>query len=141
MAGRQALASASDSVSPGFDAVVVNHAIRVNGIKEMTITKLDVLNDFDKIKICVGYRLNGKIIHQVPSNPDQLAKVEPVYEELTGWKSDIRDVREFSALPQKAQRYLGRIEELTGTKTSMVSTGSERNETIGVKNPFLETSR
>jgi len=124
-----------------FDAVVVNHAIRVNGIKEMTITKLDVLNDFDRIKICVGYRLNGKVIHQVPSNPDQLARIEPVYEELAGWKSDIRDVREFSALPPKAQHYLARIEELTGTKIAMVSTGSERNETIGVKNPFLETSR
>lgn len=124
-----------------LDAVVVNHAIRVNGVKELTITKLDVLNDFDKIKICVGYRLKGKIIHQVPSNQDQLANAEPVYEELDGWKSDIRGVRKLSALPQKAQRYLRRIEELTQTKVAMVSTGSERNETIGVKNPFLKRSR
>ncbi len=124
-----------------FDAVVVNHAIRVNGITELTITKLDVLNDFGKIKICVGYRLNGKTIHQVPSNPDHLAGVEPVYEELEGWNADIRGVREFTALPKRAQQYLRRIEALTGTPIGMVSTGSERDETMGVKNPFVERSR
>ena len=124
-----------------FDAVVVNHAIRVNGIKELTITKLDVLNDFGKIKICVGYRVNGKIIHQVPSNADHLANVVPVYEELEGWNADIRGVREISGLPQKAQQYLRRIEALTGASIGMVSTGSERDETMGVKNPFVERSR
>ena len=124
-----------------FDAVVVNHAIRVNGIKELTITKLDVLNDFGQVKICVGYRLKGKIIHQVPSNPDHLANVVPVYEELEGWNADIRGVREISGLPQKAQQYLRRIEALTGTPIGMVSTGSERDETMGVKNPFAERSR
>jgi adenylosuccinate synthase len=124
-----------------FDTVVVNHAIRVNGIKELTITKLDVLNDFGQVKICVGYRLKGKIIHQVPSNPDHLANVVPVYEELEGWNADIRGVREISGLPQKAQQYLRRIEALTGTPIGMVSTGSERDETMGVKNPFAERSR
>ncbi len=123
-----------------FDAVVVNHAIRTSGIKELTITKLDVLNDFKQIKICVGYRLNGKILHQVPSNPDHLAHVVPVYEELEGWNADIRGVREISALPGKAQQYLRRIEALTGTPVGMVSTGSERDETMGVRNPF-EISR
>ncbi len=123
-----------------FDAVVVNHAVRVNGIKELTITKLDVLNGFDKIKVCVGYRLNGNVTEQIPSNVDRLAAAKPVYEEMDGWKTDIRGVREFSALPEKARRYLQRIEELTQTKIQMVSTGSERNETIGIKNPFIEKS-
>jgi adenylosuccinate synthase len=121
-----------------FDAVVVNHAIRVNGIKSLTITKLDVLNDFDGIRVCVGYRLNGKVIQQVPSNPDRLTEVEPVYEDLDGWNTDIEGVREFSSLPKKAQHYLRRIEKLTRTKIMMISTGSERNETIGVKNPFIK---
>jgi adenylosuccinate synthase len=119
-----------------LDTVVVNHAIRVNGIRQLTITKLDVLNDFDPIRICTGYRLAGKVIHQVPSNPDRLAEVEPVYEEMAGWKKDIRGIREFSDLPGKAREYLRRIEKLTQTKITMVSTGSERNETIGVKSPF-----
>jgi adenylosuccinate synthase len=119
-----------------LDTVVVNHAIRVNGIRGLTITKLDVLNDFDRIKICVGYRLGGKTVYQVPSNPDRLEEVTPIYEDLEGWHTDIQGVRAFSDLPRKAQRYLRRIEKLTRTPIVMVSTGSERNETIGVQNPF-----
>ncbi len=114
-----------------FDAVVVNHSIRVNGIREMTITKLDVLNDFDKIKICVGYRLNGKVIHQVPSNLGMLKHAEPVYEELEGWKTEIRGVRRFFRPSPNAQRYLRRIEELTQTKILMVSVGGERTRPSG----------
>ena len=120
-----------------LDTVVLNHAIRVSGITGLTITKLDVLNDFDPIPICTAYRLAGKVIHHLPSNPGRLAEVEPVYEEMDGWKEDIRGIREFSALPGKARKYLRRIEKLTGTKVGMVSTGSERNETIGVRNPFV----
>jgi len=120
-----------------FDAVVVNHSIRVNGIREVVITKLDVLNDFEKIKICVGYRSNGKVFQHVPSNLEMLNRSEPVYEELVGWKTEIKGVRSFSDLPQNAQRYIQRIEELIGTKITMISVGSERNETIAVKNPFL----
>ena len=120
-----------------FDAVVVNHSIRISGIREIVITKLDVLNDFEKIKICVGYRFNGKVFHHVPSNLEMLNRSEPVYEELSGWKTEIRGVRNFSDLPQNAQRYIQRIEELIGTKITMISVGSERNETIAVRNPFL----
>jgi adenylosuccinate synthase len=123
-----------------FDAVVVNHSIRVNGIQKMTITKLDVLNEFDKIKVCVGYRLNGNAFSHVPSNLEMLGRCEPVYEELDGWKTEIKGARNFSDLPPNAQRYIRRIEELIQTKITMISVGSERNETIGVKNPFLETS-
>ena len=119
-----------------FDAVVVNHSIRINGIGQVAITKLDVLNDFEKIKICVGYRINGKVFHHVPSSIEMLNRSEPVYEELSGWKTEIKGVRDFSDLPQNAQRYLQRIEELIGTKITVISVGSERNETIVVSNPF-----
>lgn len=120
-----------------FDAVVVNHAIRINGIQEVVITKLDVLNDFDKVKICVGYRVNGKVLHHVPSHLDILESSEPVYEELDGWRREVKGAKKISELPVQAQGYLKRIEELTHVKIAMVSVGSERNETIETKNPFL----
>jgi adenylosuccinate synthase len=123
-----------------FDAVVVNHSLRVNGIREMVITKLDVLNDFDTIKICVGYRVNGKVIYHVPSNLEILKRSEPVYETLRGWKTEIKGARHFKDLPLKAQQYLKRIEKLIGIKIAMISVGSERNETIEVKSPFLKQS-
>ena len=121
-----------------FDAVVVNHSIRINGIREMAITKLDVLNNFEKIKVCVGYRLNGKVIHHVPSNLEMLQSSEPVYEEVNGWDTEIKGARNFSDLPYNAQRYIRRIEELINTKITMISVGPERNETIEVKDPFLD---
>jgi len=119
-----------------FDAVVVNHAIRINGIGETAITKLDVLNDFDKIKICVGYCVNGKVIQHIPSSLKLLEGCEPVYEELEGWRGEIKGAKKISDLPPQAQRYLKRIEELIHVKITMVSVGSERNETIEIKNPF-----
>jgi adenylosuccinate synthase len=102
----------------------------------MTITKLDVLNDFDKIKVCVGYRMNGKIYRHIPSNLEMFKYAEPVYEEMDGWKTEIKGARKFSDLPPNAQRYIRKIEELIGTKITMISVGSERNETIEVKNLF-----
>lgn len=123
-----------------FDAVVVNHSIRVNGIREIVITKLDVLNDFDTIKICVGYRVDGKVFDHVPSNFEILKNSEPVYEEMRGWKTEIQGVRDFKDLPTNAKRYLKRIGKLIGTKITMISVGSERDETVEVKNPFLKKS-
>lgn len=119
-----------------FDAVVVNHAIRINGIEEMAITKLDVLNEFDTLKICVGYRINGKTIHHVPSHLELMERSEPIYEELEGWRRDLRGAKTVSELPVQTQRYLKRIEELTRVKITIVSIGSERDETIVLKNPF-----
>ena len=103
-----------------FDAVVVNHAIRINGIGETAITKLDVLNDFDKIKICVGYCVNGKVIQHIPSSLKLLEGCEPVYEELEGWRGEINGAKKISDLPPQAQRYLKRIEELIHVKITMV---------------------
>jgi adenylosuccinate synthase len=119
-----------------FDAVVVNHSIRLNGIREMVITKLDVLNDFGTIRICVGYRADGKVFHHVPSNLELLKRSEPVYEELKGWKTEIKGARDFKDLPPDARRYLKRIEKLIGTRMTMISVGSERSETVRVRNPF-----
>jgi adenylosuccinate synthase len=123
-----------------FDAVVVNHSIRINGIREMVITKLDVLNDFDTINVCVGYRADGNVFYHVPSNLEILKRSEPVYEELSGWETEIKGARNFKDLPSKARRYLKRIEKLIGTKITMISVGSERDETVEVKNPFLRRS-
>src|SRR4030042_34920 len=120
-----------------FDANVVRHSVRMSDIRKMTITKLDVLSGFEKIKVCVGYRLNGKVIETVPSNLDLLNRCEPVYEELDGWKTEIKGGKNLSDLPQNAQRYLRRLEELVGAKIDMVSVGSERNDTLGVRNPFV----
>ena len=121
-----------------FDANIVRHSVRMSDIRKMTITKLDELCGLDKIKVCVGYRLNGKVIDTVPSNLDVLNRCEPVYVELDGWKTEIKGGKNLSDLPQNAQRYLRRLEELVGAKIEMVSVGSERNETLGVKNPFLD---
>jgi adenylosuccinate synthase len=107
----------------------------------MAITKLDVLNDLDKIKICVAYRMNGKVIRHVPSNLEILNSSEPIYEELDGWKTEIRGGRRFSDLPPRAQRYIRRIEELIHAKVAMVSVGEERDETIEVKSPFSKVKR
>jgi adenylosuccinate synthase len=119
-----------------FDAVVVNHSIRLNGIRKIVMTKLDVLNDFDTIKVCVGYRADGKVLRHVPSNLEILKHSEPVYEELKGWRTEIKDARKYRDLPPNARRYLRRIEELIHAKIFMISVGSERDETVGVRNPF-----
>jgi adenylosuccinate synthase len=119
-----------------FDAVVVNHSIRTSGIKELVLTKLDVLNEFDRVRLCVAYRVNGKTLRHVPANLDRMNQAEPVYEEMDGWETEIKGIRNFKDLPLNAKRYIGRIEELTETKVTMVSVGSERSETIGARNPF-----
>jgi len=121
-----------------FDAVVVNHAVRINGIQGITITKLDVLNDFDRLKICTGYRIHGRVVHHFPSNLDLLKSAEPIYEALEGWKTELRGIRKISDLPRNARRYLRRIEELIRTRIIMVSVGEERHETIVIRHPFAE---
>ncbi len=119
-----------------FDAVVVNHAVRLNGIQAVAITKLDVLNDFDKVKICVGYRIGNEVFHHVPTNLKILESSEPIYEELEGWKGEIKGAQQIEDLPIQARRYLKRIEELIRAKVVMVSIGSERDETIEMGHPF-----
>ena len=119
-----------------FDAVVVKHAARVNGLSGLALTKLDVLDSLDKIRICTGYRWNEKVLGHVPSSITVWEGLEPVYEELDGWQEDVRGARRFSDLPANAQEYIRRLEEIVETEIILISVGSERDETIFLKNPF-----
>jgi len=119
-----------------FDAVVLRYAVRVNGLTGVAITKLDVLDDFDTIKICTGYLYNGKPIDEIPATLDIFAACVPVYEEMPGWKTNISQVTSFDALPENARKYVKRLEELTGCEIVMVSVGPRRTETISLRNPF-----
>ena len=109
-----------------FDAVAVKYASRLNGCDQLSLMKLDVLDGFDTIKICVAYELNGKKIDYFPSN---LEDVTPIYEELKGWDSVV-GCKEFNLLPNEAKKYIERIEELTKTKVGIISTSPEREDTI-----------
>lgn len=119
-----------------FDAVIVRHSVRVNGLSGLALTKLDVLDSLDKIRICTGYRWNEKVLGRVPSSIPVWEDLEPVYEELDGWQEDVRGARRFSDLPANAQRYIRRLEEIVETEIILISVGSERDETIFLKNPF-----
>jgi len=119
-----------------FDAVVLRYAVRVNGLTGVAITKLDVLDDFDTIKICTGYLYNGKPVDEIPATLDVFAACVPVYEEMPGWKTNISQITTFDALPENARNYVKRLEELTGCEIVMVSVGPRRTETISLRNPF-----
>ncbi|MGE0883393.1 MAG: adenylosuccinate synthase [Blastocatellales bacterium] len=113
-----------------FDAVVARYAVMVNGLNALALTKLDVLDDLDEIKICVAYRINGKETDQVPYDADQMNSAEPVYETMPGWKSRTVGVSNLDELPQQAKDYITRLSELSGAPFAFISTGAERNETI-----------
>ncbi|WP_298270220.1 adenylosuccinate synthase [Geobacter sp.] len=119
-----------------FDAMVVRFAVRVNGLTGVALTKLDVLNDFDAIRICTGYLYDGKPLEELPSNLAVFEKCTPVYEEMPGWRSDISGARAFDELPGAAQRYVKRLEELIGCPIVLVSVGPGRDQTITIRNPF-----
>ncbi len=119
-----------------FDAMVVRFAVRVNGLTGVALTKLDVLNDFDTIRICTGYLYDGKPLEELPSNLAVFEKCTPVYEEMPGWKSDISSARAFDELPGAARRYVKRLEELIGCPIVLVSVGPGRDQTITIRNPF-----
>ncbi len=119
-----------------LDAVILRRAVAINGISGLCVTKLDVLDSFDKLKICVGYRCDGEILQTPSMDAARLARFEPVYEELPGWQTSTLGVDEFTKLPPNAQRYLRRIEELAEVKIAMISTGPDRNETIVLDKMF-----
>jgi adenylosuccinate synthase len=120
-----------------LDALILRYAARVNGLSGLAITKLDVLTGFEKLQIAVAYKLrNGKTVTEFPSDPDLLREVEPVYEELPGWKEQLVDLREYDELPLNARRYVERVEQLVGVESIAVSVGPERGQTIVRKNPF-----
>ena len=119
-----------------FDAVMVRQAGRIAGIDGMALTKLDVLDGFELLKVCTGYRLGGGQIDRFPSSPAEQAEVEPVYEEIEGWAESTEGARSWAQLPPKAVKYIKRLEELTGIPVATISTSPEREDTILVRDPF-----
>ncbi len=119
-----------------FDAVVVKHSLRLSGLTDLAITKLDVLGGLKKIKICTAYKYKGKTIKEYPSSLRMQQECEPVYEEVKGWNEDISMVKEVSDLPKNAYRYIKLIEQLVGVDACMISLGNERSQTMMFKNPF-----
>ena len=119
-----------------FDAVVARHAVRLNGLNGMAVTKLDVLTGFKTIRICVAYELDGKRIDEVPASVAQYNAVRPLYEEFPGWDEPLAKARSLDDLPTNAQRYLTALEELTATPIFMVSVGARRQDTIILRNAF-----
>ena len=121
-----------------FDSIIVKHAVETAGIDGIALTKLDVLDGFEKIKICVGYELDGKTIDYFPTSTDEQFIVKPIFEELDGWKDSTQGARLWNDLPAEAIKYVKRLEELVGTTVSLLSTSPEREDTILVKDPFQD---
>ncbi len=120
-----------------LDTVLVKQSVRLSGISGLTITKLDILTGIEKLKICVGYKLNDEVYtDHVPADITQFEQCRPVYEEMDGWTEDIGQARSMDDLPRNARRYVERLEELTGVKAIAVSVGAGREETIILENPF-----
>ncbi|MBE8955688.1 MAG: adenylosuccinate synthase [Quinella sp. 2Q5] len=119
-----------------LDACVVKYAGQLSGTDYMAVTRLDILDTFDEIKMCTAYRVDGSIINEIPASLKVLAKVEPVYETFAGWKSDISSARRWEDLPANARRYLERMAEVTGIALGIVSVGPNRDQTIVLKNIF-----
>jgi adenylosuccinate synthase len=113
-----------------FDAVIARYAVMINGLDALALTKLDVLDELDELKICVGYRLDGRETDEVPYDANQMAQAEPIYETWPGWRERTVGISNFTELPAKAQSYIRRLEELSGAPFAFISTGAERNETI-----------
>ncbi len=119
-----------------FDAVLVRQTVKTNGINGIALTKLDVLDGLDELKICVGYRLDGKEIDYLPASQSQQARVEPIYITLEGWKESTVGARSWADLPAQAIKYVRQVEELIGAPVALLSTSPERDDTILVTDPF-----
>jgi adenylosuccinate synthase len=116
--------------------VILNNAVRLNGLTGMAITKLDVLGGLDRIEICTAYRHKGRVMDTFPASLKVLAECEPVYETIAGWSEDISGIDRYEKLPDPVKRYLARIEELAGVPIQIISVGPQRDQTIVVENPF-----
>ena len=119
-----------------FDGVAMRRAAQVNSISGLCITKLDVLDGLDTLKICTGYQYNGNTIDLPPIGADAFEKCEAIYEEMPGWKESTVGVRKLEELPQNARNYLDRLAEVVGVPVDIISTGPERDETIVLRNPY-----
>ncbi len=119
-----------------FDGVLVRQTIKISGINGIALTKLDVLDELDTIKMCIAYELNGKKIDYLPAAVDDQLKVKPIYKEFKGWKSPTKGIKEFEKLPENAKVYVKELEKFVEAKISSISTSPERKDTILIENPF-----
>ena len=119
-----------------FDGVLVRQTIKVSGINGIALTKLDVLDELNEIKMCTHYELNGKKIDYLPSAVEDQLKVIPIYQVFDGWKSSTKGIKNFDELPENAKKYIYAIEDFIGAKISSISTSPEREDTILLENPF-----
>ncbi len=121
-----------------FDAVMVRQAVAISGINGIALTKLDVLDGFDEVKICTGYKIDGREYDYLPASPSLQAQVEAVYETLPGWQETTAGIRELEALPKAAREYVKRVETLIEAPIALLSTSPERDDTILMRHPFGE---
>ncbi len=120
-----------------FDAVLVRQTAITGGIDGIALTKLDILDTFKSIEVCVGYTLDGKTLDYLPADANDQARLTPVYETMEGWNSSTRGARSWADLPAAAIKYVRRIEELIGAPVALLSTSPDRDDTIMVRDPFL----
>ena len=119
-----------------FDAVLVRQTIKISGINGIALTKLDVLDELDEIKMCTSYKLNGKKLDYLPAGAEDQFKIKPIYETFPGWKENTKGVRNIENLPDKAKKYIYALEDFIEAKISSISTSPEREDTILLENPF-----
>ena len=119
-----------------FDAVLVRQAVSLSSINGIALTKLDVLDGFEEIKICTGYNLDDKIIHYLPSSEKQQKKIKPIYEVMKGWKGSVVGLRKINDFPQEAKDYISKLEKLIECPIILISTSPERSDTIYINDPF-----
>jgi len=121
-----------------FDSVLVKQTVITGGIDGIALTKLDVLDGFDEIKLCTGYKLDGSEIDFLPADANEQARCKPIYETIEGWKDSTRGARSWAELPAQAVKYVRRVEELIGAPVALLSTSPEREDTILVRDPFVD---
>ena len=119
-----------------FDGVLVRQTIKVSGIDGIALTKLDVLDELDEIKMCVGYELSGKNIDYLPAASEDQFKIKPIYKSFPGWKTKTQGIRNIKDLPENAKKYIYSLEDFIGAKISSISTSPERDDTILLEDPF-----
>ena len=119
-----------------FDAVLVRQTIKISGINGIALTKLDVLDELDEIKMCIEYELNGKKIDYLPAASEDQFNIKPIYKTFPGWKTKTERIRNLKDLPENAKKYIHALEDFIDTRISSISTSPEREDTILVEDPF-----
>ncbi|NQU60266.1 MAG: adenylosuccinate synthetase, partial [Rhodospirillales bacterium] len=121
-----------------FDAVLVRQAVKVNGINGIALTKLDILDGMDELKVCTGYKIDGETFDHLPASSVRQANIEPIYEAMEGWSESTQGARSWADLPATTIKYIRRIEELIEAPVALLSTSPEREDVILVQDPFAD---